>query len=342
MNRFDNLYERHRSLDKELGKLSWLGAIWWLGLVLICSLIAYLASNRNAGGDKARIAIAGLIVLVIVETVALVLLVRASMRISDEKKQCRILLKKLYVSDAADKFFTEYRFDPERGFTEKDFDPKVSVNLAFCRSDDYLEGKCPNGIRMRRADVHSGEKHESWIIYDSPKSLDETLLIRPRSMVSLQDYPEIETEDSEFNKIFRCFCNDKAEAFYVLTPRLMRALIELHKNLKRLESTSVELTFVKDKVYVVLPRSTDPFEIDFSGDTSREVETAYATIEFSYIGMIGEALGVQDDMKDRELSKAEQREQQKTERANRDHWWDSAEYGDPSGTPPEDTQKRDV
>ena len=110
---------------------------------------------------------------------------------------------------------------------------------------------CPNGIRFRRADIHRGDDHhDAWIIYDSPKCLQKPLLIRPRSVLTFKTVPEIETEDSEFNRMFRCFCEDKAEAFYALTP---------------------------------------------------------------------------------ELSKAQQREQQKIERANREHWWDSAEYGEPSG-----------
>lgn len=326
MSRFENLFERYRDLERKEAKHKTWAAFWWVGLVLVFIPFYFLKDEKTAEAGYTWVAAVALIVAVIGEAVFFGLIVRAASRVSDEMGECKLSLKRLYVMDAADKCFSKYRYEPERGLTEESLAPDNMINLFFSGSDDYLEGVCPNGIRFRRADIHSGEKHASWIIYDSPKSLNEPLLIRPRSVISLQSYPEIETEDREFNRLFRCFSNDKADAFYVLTPRVMRALIELHKDLKRLESTSVEITFVKDKVHVVLRRTTDPFEIDFSEYTTREVEAAYALIEFSYVRMIGEALGVQDDVKELAPSRAEQLKKEREQRAPKERWWNSPEY----------------
>ncbi len=333
MDRFDTLFARYHDLKNENGKFSWLGAFWWIGIAFVIGLICYLKESESATGTKAWLATIALIGAIIFVAVSFGIIIRRSQKISEEIEDCKISLKKLYVSDAADKYFSDYRYYPDRGFAEDDVDT-FAIDLAFTLSDDYLEGTLPNGIRVRRADVHRGERHATWIIYDSPKTLEETLVIRPRSAFDFQLYPEIETEDSEFNRLFRCFCNDKAEAFYMLTPRMMRALIEVHKNLKRLESASVEITFVKHKFLVVLRRTTDPFEIDFNELTSRDAETAYATIEFYYLKLIGEALGVQDDVKEPELSREAQRKKQQEMRAQKEPWWNSPEYAESSENAP--------
>ena len=330
MDRFEQLraeYQRYKSRDLLLT----IAFFVWLGMM--CFMVSLVSRLKDAGTPAAKHTIVMIMVVIGIALIATAIVqYKLSQKNLKEINNCLRKLKIMIVSDAADKLFSQYKYDPERGFTRDDIDEDDLVACTLTAGDDYLEGVCPNGIRFRRADIHRGDDHhDTWIIYDSPKCLQKPLLIRPRSVLTFKTVPEIETEDGEFNRMFRCFCEDKAEAFYALTPKLMRALIELHKNLKSLESTSAEISFVKDKVHVVLCRATDPFEVTPDWDTTREIQSAYATIELSYVKMIGEALRLQDDAKEPELSKAQQREQQKIERANREHWWDSAEYGEPSG-----------
>lgn len=341
MERFEQLREEYQKYSFKGTILTVLYVVW---VAVLCGMVSMVSWIKNAETQTGKQKVVLIMVAIgVVLLVTAIVLYKFSRKNADAIKDCMRRLKIMIVSDAADKLFSQYKYNPDRGFTDDDIgeDGLVAGNLSY--SDDYLEGVCPNGIRFRRADNHIGDNHhDAWIIYDSPKCLQKPLVIRPRSVLTFKTIPEIETEDSEFNKLFRCFCEDKAEAFYALTPKLMRALIELHKNLKRLESSSVEISFVKDKVHVVLCRATNPLEVKPDGDTTREIQSAYATIELSYVKMIGEALSLQDDVKEQEPSKSEQREQQKKDHENRERWWDSAEYGDPSAAPSADEPKDDV
>lgn len=62
-------------------------------------------------------------------------------------------------------------------------------------------------------------------------------------------------EDSEFNSCFAVYGSDQVEARYLLTPSLMTRILEVRSR----AGSSLQLSFVNDRVYVAVPMGMDAF-----------------------------------------------------------------------------------
>ena len=66
----------------------------------------------------------------------------------------------------------------------------------------------------------------------------------------------LETEDVEFNKRFQCLCQNDAEAFYLLTPSLMQAIMRLSEILPY----KMMIAFVNNTLHVLVDTHRDSME----------------------------------------------------------------------------------
>lgn len=66
----------------------------------------------------------------------------------------------------------------------------------------------------------------------------------------------VKLENVEFEKIFKVYGTDQVESRYVLTPRMMEAMVNIYKQYKR----RVYFSFIGSRVYVAMSFSKDLFE----------------------------------------------------------------------------------
>lgn len=67
----------------------------------------------------------------------------------------------------------------------------------------------------------------------------------------------VKLENQEFENSFAVYSNDQIEARYILTPKMMEAIVDLKKQINRI----IYISFIESRVYIAIPiLSTDLFE----------------------------------------------------------------------------------
>ena len=179
-------------------------------------------------------------------------------------------------------FLNDVTFTPEQGIDEDTVygTGMVRVGDRF-ESNDLITGDY-KGVRFRQSDVNITEIH-----HDSDNGSSETTLFQGRWMIfsfnkefrcDLQVYSKfflagknkggllfhadrrlsrLKLENEEFNRVFRVYTGDEQEAFYILTPHMMEALIGLKAKVK----SQIMLLFVDGSLHVAVDNHKDAFEV---------------------------------------------------------------------------------
>lgn len=71
-------------------------------------------------------------------------------------------------------------------------------------------------------------------------------------------FPKFEMDDSEFEKVFNVYGDDRINAFYILTPNLMENILKL----RNLFKSPLNLAFLNNKIYIYIEFGKDSFEPD--------------------------------------------------------------------------------
>lgn len=113
-------------------------------------------------------------------------------------------------------------------------------------------------------------KGETYLVHGDLEAVAETL--RPGSSHSKRK-PRgrmVSLENKEFSSIFIVTSTDQIEARYILTPRIMEALVNIYQLFKQ----PIRLSFLGDKVYLAMLFSKDLFEPSIwkSGVNKKEIE----------------------------------------------------------------------
>jgi hypothetical protein len=66
----------------------------------------------------------------------------------------------------------------------------------------------------------------------------------------------VKMEDPEFERLFKVFSTDQIEARYILTPNMIRRIVEFRKK----TDSPIRLSFVASRVFVAIPTYHDHFE----------------------------------------------------------------------------------
>ena len=193
----------------------------------------------------------------------------------------RELYKTTMIDRVAKEYFSEYEYKPETGFA-KDYLRSLGI-MSFgsdYRSEDTLKGVY-NGVPFTRADVYiadtttDSEGNSSTTVYFRgqwleivPNKAFNTDLQIIQSGFSFTNRKKgiftkkaerrhvLETEDVEFNKRFQCLCQNDAEAFYLLTPSLMQAIMRLSEILPY----KMMIAFVNNTLHVLVDTHRDSME----------------------------------------------------------------------------------
>ncbi|MHC5156441.1 MAG: DUF3137 domain-containing protein [Planctomycetota bacterium] len=95
----------------------------------------------------------------------------------------------------------------------------------------------------------------------------------------------IKLEDAEFEKEFVVYGTDQIESRYILTPALMRKILDLHKK----NNTKTHLSFYQSKVYIAISLDRNLFE----PNKGKQVDYLSACHLFQDLSM---AIGIVDDL----------------------------------------------
>ena len=183
--------------------------------------------------------------------------------------------KKLFVEQAAEGLFDSYSYEPSEGFSRSEIKETGLVKTrGLYKSGDLVKGSCKS-VAFRRADVALKDiftglfrLQGSWSVFDFNKEFASDLQIVTKNFKAANTHSKsvraidfgsrhkVETENAKFNERFSCYCHNDAEAFYLLTPRLMEALLEVDLML----GYPIMIGFVGNKLHFVIHSGRNYFE----------------------------------------------------------------------------------
>lgn len=195
----------------------------------------------------------------------------ANIKFSKIKKE----FKYKYLKEEIKRRYPEIDYFPERGF-EKDFVNRLGFypNPDRYHSEDMVCGKI-KGVSFVCADVKMEEKHvqhtkngtRTYYVtifqgriyrFDFNKPFKDSILLTEGMRPSKYHYlNKVEMESIEFNKKFNTFCKDKLNAFYVLTPKMMLALLDLEKT----NRGAITMLINENNVFMGIYNNRDAFEL---------------------------------------------------------------------------------
>lgn len=196
-------------------------------------------------------------------------------------KQYRELYKKTMIDRVAREYFSQYEYLPKIGF-QKDYLRSLGI-MSFGSdfwSEDTIKGVY-NNVSFTRADVYIADTSTDsdgnssttvyfrgqWLEINPNKSFRTDLQIiqkgfgftnRKKGIFTRKEERRhvLETEDMEFNKRFQCICQNDSEAFYLLTPTLMQAIMRLSEVLPY----KMMIAYVNNSLHVLVDTHRDSME----------------------------------------------------------------------------------
>ena len=139
-------------------------------------------------------------------------------------------------------------------------------NVNFVQSDVHIEEQRERENNGRTERYWVTLFKGRWMIFDFNKEFKANIQVRQKGFSNAkvsnwgkkrdEKFKKIALEDLEFNQKFKVFAQDDHDAFYVLTPSLMRRIISLSSDVKG----KIVLCFVNNKLHVGLQNNKDSFE----------------------------------------------------------------------------------
>ena len=140
--------------------------------------------------------------------------------------------------------------------------------------EDLIQGEV-KGVKFRTCDLKLEERrvhHNSnggttvtyvpyftgrFFEFDFNKTFKGNLILSESSMIKPLGMQKINLESEEFNKKFKTFAKDEYSAFYVLTPQLMMALLDLEKT----NPGAISISINSNKMAISLNNNRDTFSL---------------------------------------------------------------------------------
>ncbi|MBR3058863.1 MAG: DUF3137 domain-containing protein [Clostridiales bacterium] len=186
-----------------------------------------------------------------------------------------------YVYDMVRQVIPDAVYQPEYGFPSQLISQTGLMQMGnIYKSEDYIRGTY-NNVAFERSDIliqnessdSDGNTHTTtylrgrWMIFESNKDFEADLQIiqqgfgyaRKRTSIFTKKTERrhaFKTEDAEFNRMFKCLCQNEVEAFYLLTPGLMQGLMQLAAQ----SDGKVMIGFVDNQLHVAINSNKDYLE----------------------------------------------------------------------------------
>lgn len=196
----------------------------------------------------------------------------------------------------------DLRFYPHSGIDKETVKSTDMMSLGnIYQVNDLIEGSY-NGVRFSQSDILIQQRTSNgkntttttylkgrWLIFDFNKKFYCDLQVRDRHFAyakksggwfSDRDKTEkLETESVEFNRTFKVYAENDSEAFYILTPHFMEALMKA----KVQADGEVLFCFVDSKLHVAVNNKADSFEPPVWSPIDRETVRRSVTKDMSLI-----------------------------------------------------------
>jgi len=185
------------------------------------------------------------------------------------------------VKDCLDQVFDDVKFEPKEFFDQETIKKAYLVPIGNTYKGDDKITAVYKGVKFSQCDLNiqnvmsTGDSVTveqyflgKWIILDFEKKIDTYIQIREKELGGAvkttirtpKKAEKIQTESIEFNKNFSVFADDGHNAFYILTPHFMEALLKL----KALVSGQIMLAFCQGKLHIALHNKKNAFEPNMS------------------------------------------------------------------------------
>lgn len=218
-------------------------------------------------------------------------------------KQFAAAFKQSVVLDSLSSVFTDLTFEPALGISREEIrETEMMQTGDRFSSNDLISGQY-NGVSFRQSDVHienestDSEGHTSyttifrgrWMVFDFNKTFVSDLQVVGRHFGANKrkgngffglfaskekKMEKIELENEAFNKQFTVYAHDTTEAFYLLPPHMMEAMLRLREGI----GSPIMLLFFRGQLHVAVNNGKDAFEPSLfrAYDPAREAEAVLA------------------------------------------------------------------
>ena len=175
-------------------------------------------------------------------------------------------LKEKYVIKPLEKVCTDIEFYPWLGlyYTEIQNTTMIKLYEKPFDSNDRISGKYKN-INFLQGDaaftVNGMQFIGRWMIFDFNKYFKVKMTMYEKKFENIikpniKDYKKIEIENQKFNEKFEIYAQDEHEAFYILTPKIIDAILKTTDNI----SGEFIFCFVDNKLHIGINNDKDSFE----------------------------------------------------------------------------------
>jgi hypothetical protein len=214
-------------------------------------------------------------------------LIAAGIAYSSKAQEYRSTYKMLIVDRVVQIVGSELRYWPKNHISESDYDASRLFRSADrFNGEDLVQGRV-GATQLQFSEIHAEYKttnskgQTSWhtifrgvlFIADFNKHFHGTTTVKPdnaerllgRFGQSLQAFGDqidfdnrqlVKLEDPEFEKMFAVSSTDQIEARYILSPSMMRRLLDLRTR----HGCDVHVAFIANHIYLALSQNSDLFE----------------------------------------------------------------------------------
>lgn len=147
-------------------------------------------------------------------------------------------------------------------------------------SEDYIEGKI-NDVHFIFSDLHLQDRRSTgksshyvttfrgpFFQFEFNKNFQGRTFIMEGSMPTIfHGYEKLELESEHFNNVFKVYSNDPHNAFYILTPHFMEALLKLEAR----HEGKISISLIDNKVNIAIYNNEDTFECPMFRDFDKTI-----------------------------------------------------------------------
>lgn len=206
--------------------------------------------------------------------------------------------KEQIIENIFPKYLEEFNYEPDEGISRSYINHLNIISTGdIYSSEDKITGKV-KGVDFVRADIHIQDEHEDseghtsrttvfegqWMIFQFPKRFKSEVQVyskfftgsKSKSGLFSKLFKEkdenirhsISTESEEFNKKFKTYASDDHTAFYVLTPQILEAIIQLENKF----GCKIMLFFTDNTLHIALRTGKDSLEPSYKKDMNEALE----------------------------------------------------------------------
>lgn len=172
--------------------------------------------------------------------------------------------------------FPDATYDPFKGLPpERVYRDGLLKKADRFHSEDLIKGSF-SGVGFETCDLKLEERHVRqtkngtqvyyvtyflgrFFEFEFPKKFKGKIILTEGSLMSwFTNLKKVELESIDFNKKFKTYSNDELSTFYVLTPHLMEALLEL----ERQNPGTIICAFIDNRLTIAINNNRDTFELN--------------------------------------------------------------------------------